>query len=136
MLKSPMPQHALVLPGADLILQALQVILGGSMPFEAAVAHGQLLQIEGPELAIKGHRLQGGVVARSTNWVKLATVSEEAIQKLEGKTELLGTKDFYVQRVVSKREVGKQTETEVVVVDSAWLGLGPGVCHRSTGEGG
>ncbi|KAK3249232.1 hypothetical protein CYMTET_41331 [Cymbomonas tetramitiformis] len=45
-------------------------------------------------------------------------VSEEAAQRVENKTEIFpGLENYEVQRVASVKEVDKQTETEVVVVD-------------------
>ncbi|KAK3240326.1 hypothetical protein CYMTET_49829 [Cymbomonas tetramitiformis] len=78
-----------------------------------------LLKIEGLESVLTGHRLQGRVAAKSANWVKFVMVSEEAAQKIESKTELFpGLDNYEVQRVASIREVDKQTETEVAVVDA------------------
>ncbi|KAK3284147.1 hypothetical protein CYMTET_8190 [Cymbomonas tetramitiformis] len=79
----------------------------------------ELLKIEGLESVLKGHRLQGRVAAKSANWVKFVMVSEEAAQKIDSKTELFpGLDNYEVQRVASIREVDKQTETEVAVVDA------------------
>ncbi|KAK3240037.1 hypothetical protein CYMTET_50083 [Cymbomonas tetramitiformis] len=45
-------------------------------------------------------------------------VSEEAAQRIENKTEIFpGLENYEVQRVASVKEVDKQAETEVVVVD-------------------
>ncbi|KAK3281770.1 hypothetical protein CYMTET_10461 [Cymbomonas tetramitiformis] len=77
-----------------------------------------LLLVEGVESALKGHRLQGRVAIKSATWVKLVMVSEEAAQRIENKTEIFpGLENYEVQRVASVKEVDKQTETEVVVVD-------------------
>ncbi|KAK3266256.1 hypothetical protein CYMTET_5536 [Cymbomonas tetramitiformis] len=77
-----------------------------------------LLLVEGVESALKGHRLQGRAAVQSATWVKLVMVSEEAAQRIENKTEIFpGLENYEVQRVASVKEVDKQTETEVVVVD-------------------